>query len=156
MSETKLSRATHERLTQELEQLSTEGRVRIARTIEAARLLGDLSENADYHAAKDEQGRMEGRIRQLHAMLENAQIVDEGDVDTSEVGTGTIVTLRYEGDDDVERFLVGSIEERPEDVAVISPDSPLGKALHGHKPGDTVEYDAPSGTLRVEIVSVGG
>ena len=152
---TELSRATHERLTEELERLTTEGRVKIAQTIEAARLLGDLSENADYHAAKDDQGRMEGRIRQLQAMLEHAVIVDDGGVTSGVVGTGTVVGLRYQGDDDVERYLVGSIEERPEGVSVISPGSPLGQALMGHKAGETVEYEAPSGVLRVEIVSLG-
>lgn len=159
MSEpTQLSRATYERLHDELEQLTTEGRVKIAHTIEQARLLGDLSENADYHAAKDDQGRMEARIRQLEAMLEHAVIVDDdtsGGASDGSVRTGTIVGLRYDGDDDVERYLIGSIEERPEGVSVISPGSPLGQALMGHKAGDTVEYEAPSGILRVEIVSIG-
>ena len=153
---TQLSKATYERLRDELEQLTTEGRVKIAHIIEQARLLGDLSENADYHAAKDDQGRMEARIRQLEAMLEHAVIVDDGGgASDGVVRTGTIVGLRYEGDDDVERYLVGSIEERPEGVSVISPGSPLGQALMGHKAGDAVEYEAPSGVLRVEIVTIG-
>jgi transcription elongation factor GreA len=151
--DTKLTRATHERLHAELEQLRTEGRVEIARTIETARLLGDLSENADYHAAKDAQGHMEARIRKLEAMLKDAQVVD--DVGTGEVVTGVVVSLRYEGDDDVERFLVGSIEEEQDGVSVVSPDSPLGKALLGHASGDTVEYEAPGGMLKVEIVAIG-
>jgi len=158
--QTQLTRATYERLTEELERLTTEGRVRIAQTIEAARLLGDLSENADYHAAKDDQGRMEARIRQLQAMLEHAVVVDDGGGGagggaSDVVGTGTIVGLRYQGDDEVERYLVGSIEERPDGVSVISPGSPLGQALAGHRTGETVEYEAPSGVLRVEIVSIG-
>ena len=150
--DTKLTRATYDRLQAELQQLTTEGRVEIARTIETARLLGDLSENADYHAAKDSQGHMEARIRKLEAMLFKAQIVD--DVDTDEVNPGTVVSLRYEGDDAVERFLVGSIEEEHEGVSVVSPDSPLGKALLGHKVGELVEYEAPGGALKVEIVSI--
>jgi transcription elongation factor GreA len=71
------------------------------------------------------------------------------------VTTGSIVTLRYEGDDDTERYLLGSIEERRDDLAVISPASPLGQALLGRGAGDTVAYEAPSGTLRVEIVAIG-
>ena len=67
---------------------------------------------------------------------------------------GRVVGIRYEGDDEVEQYLVGSIEERRDDVSVVSPGSPLGQALIGHGPGDTVEYEAPNGTLRVEIVSV--
>jgi transcription elongation factor GreA len=152
MSESKLTRATYDRLHAELLQLTTEGRVKIARTIETARHLGDLSENADYHSAKNEQGMMEARIRKLEAMLTDVQVVDE--VATTEVSTGTVVSLRYEGDDEIERYLVGSIEEEQDGVPVVSPDSPLGQALLGRKPGEIVEYQAPGGTLKVEIVAI--
>ena len=154
MGSTPLTKAAFERLQAELEDLTTRGRVQIAQTIQKARELGDLSENGDYHAAKDDQGKMEARIRQLQALLEDAQIVDQsaaGDV----VAPGLIVAIRYEGDDDVERYLIGSIEERPEGVSVISHGSPLGKALVGHKVGDKVDYDAPNGKLTVEVVAVG-
>jgi transcription elongation factor GreA len=154
VSDTQLSRQAYERLQAELEDLTTRGRVEIAKAIEAARALGDLSENADYHAAKDTQGKMEARIRQIHALLTDATIVEDTDR-AGEVGTGSVVSLRYEGDDEVERFLVGSIEERPDDASVISPGSPLGQALIGRRPGETVEYEAPGGRLRVEIVEVG-
>ncbi len=156
MAETQLTRDTYERLRAELDDLTTRGRVQIARAIEAARALGDLSENGDYHAAKDSQGKMEARIRQLQAMLEDAEIVDTpatGTVD--EVSTGVVVSLRYAGDDDIERYLIGSIEERREDVSVVSPNSPLGQALMGRKKGERVSYEAPSGPLEVEIVEVG-
>ena len=149
----KLTRSTSERLQAELKQLTTEGRVDIARTIETARLLGDLKENADYHAAKDAQGHMEARIRKLEAMLFEAELVDD-EVDTSAVDTGSVVSIRYQGDDEVERYLVGSIEEEHGDVSVVSPSSPLGKALLGHKAGDTVEFEAPGGMLKVEIVEI--
>jgi transcription elongation factor GreA len=152
---THLSREAYDRLQAELEELTTRGRVEVARTIEAARALGDLSENADYHAAKDNQGKMESRIRKIQAMLQSAVIVDESVASSETVATGSVVALRYEGDDEVERFLVGSIEERREDVPVISPGSPLGQALIGCKAGDTVEYQAPSGKLRVEVLEVG-
>ena len=140
----------------ELEDLKTRGRVEIARQIEAARALGDLSENGDYHAAKDAQGKMESRVRQLQRMLENAVIVDTSAHEAGVVTTGVVVELRYEGDEGTERFLVGSIEEKGEDVSVISPASPLGQALVGHNVGETVEYEAPNGrSFSVEIVSVG-
>ncbi len=155
MAGTELTQDTFTRLTAELEDLKTRGRVEIARAIEAARALGDLSENGDYHAAKDTQGKMESRIRQLDAMLENAVIVDGSRASNGEVTTGVVVSLRYEGDDDVERYLLGSIEERREGLAVMSPASPLGRALMGRKVGDTVEYEAPSGTLKVHVVDVG-
>jgi transcription elongation factor GreA len=156
MAETQLSRDTFERLHAELDDLKTRGRVDIARAIEAARALGDLSENGDYHAAKDFQGKMESRVRQLQAMLEGAKIVDtEAAGASGKVTTGVVVTLKYVGDDDVERYLIGSIEERREGVSVMSPNSPLGQALLGHQAGDKVTYEAPSGQLAVEIVEIG-
>jgi transcription elongation factor GreA len=154
---TQLTQDTYDRLQAELEDLTTRGRVEIANAIEAARALGDLKENGDYHAAKDAQGKMESRIRQLQAMLKDAEIVEGGGPSDGTVDHGSIVTLRYEGDDedDTQRFFVGSIEERQGDLEVVSPGSPLGTALMGHAKGDTVGYEAPGGTLRVEIVDVG-
>ena len=153
--QTHLTAATYERLQAELEDLTTRGRIEIARAIESARALGDLSENGDYHAAKDSQGKMEARIRQLQATLKRAVLVDDSAGGSDTVAAGTVVAIRYEGDDDVERFLVGSIEERHEELNVVSPGSPLGKALLGKGPGEVVEYESPGGTLRVEIVKVG-
>jgi transcription elongation factor GreA len=153
MAETHLSPAAYERLKAELDDLTTRGRIDIAATIQRAREMGDLSENADYHAAREDQGRMEARIRQLQALVDNAVIVETRD--EGQVATGSIVALRYEGDDEVERYLIGSIEERPDGLPVVSPQSPLGRALIGHSPGDSVEYQAPSGTLKVEVVEVG-
>jgi transcription elongation factor GreA len=148
-----LSRAAFERLQVELEDLTTRGRVEIARKIETARELGDLSENGDYHAAKEEQGKMEGRIRHIQALLEKAEIV-EAEEGTGVVAAGSIVEIRYEGDDSTDRYLIGSIEERV-DVDVISPGSPLGQALVGAKVGDTVSFEAPNGnTLRVEVAGL--
>src|ERR1700757_4454633 len=131
MAATELSQDAFDRLRTELEDLRTRGRIDIARAIEAARALGDLSENGDYHAAKDAQGKMEARIRQLEAMLSEAEIVDAAAASSGEVSTGMVVSLRYVGDDDVERYLVGSIEERREGGSVVSPNSPLGQALIG-------------------------
>jgi transcription elongation factor GreA len=149
-----LSQAAFDRLKAEHDDLKTRGRVEIARKIEAARELGDLSENGDYHAAKEEQGKMEGRIAHLAQMIENSEIVEAADGDV--VSHGSVVGIRYEGDDDVERYLVGSIEERHDDLDVISPSSPLGEALIGSTPGDVVTFTAPTGAeLKVEVVSVG-
>jgi transcription elongation factor GreA len=156
MTDMQFTAETHARLVAELEDLTTRGRVEIARQIEAARMLGDLSENGDYHAAKDAQGKMESRVRQLQAMLNEAIIVDDAVGEKGIVNPGVVVEIRYAGDDETERYLVGSIEERREGVSVISPGSPLGKALIGKAPGDRVEYEAPSGSLSAEIVSIGG
>lgn len=154
MAANQLSRDAYERLSKELEELTTVGRVEIANAIEAARALGDLSENGDYHAAKDAQGHMEARIRKLQGLLDDVEIVEAAASD--EVVIGSVVAIRYEGDDDVERYLVGSIEERREGIEVASPESPLGAALLGHKAGDVVEYETPTGAkLKVEITEIG-
>jgi transcription elongation factor GreA len=154
MSETHLSRQAHDRLREELEDLTTRGRVEIARAIEAARMLGDLSENGDYHAAKDSQGKMESRIRHIERILAQATIVDSTETGGA-IAAGSTVSLRYEGDDEIERYLLGSIEERVDDVQIMTPGSPLGQALLGKRAGDTAEYEAPGGAvLKVEIVDV--
>ena len=154
MSEHQLSRAAHERLSAEYEDLTTRWRIEIAKLIERARELGDLSENGDYHAAKDEQGMKEGRIRQLKSILEKASIVEE--LPDGVVGAGTIVTIVYGGDDDdqAERYLVGHIEERTGELDVVSPASPMGAALVGATEGSTVSYLAPGGALQVTILKV--
>lgn len=155
MAVTQLSQDALDRLRAELDDMRTRGRIDIARAIEAARALGDLSENGDYHAAKDAQGKMEARIRQLEAMLKDVEVVDSAAGASGEVTTGVVVSLRYVGDEDVERYLIGSIEERREGVSVVSPNSPLGQALMGHKAGEKVSYEAPSGALQVEILEIG-
>ncbi len=148
------SQETLDRLVAEHTDLTTRGRIDIARKIETARELGDLSENGDYHAAKEEQGKMEGRIIFLAKSILDAEIVEV--LSDGTVSLGIVVELRYDGDDDTEKYLLGSIEERQEGVEVLSPGSPLGKALLGATAGDTVSFESPTGaTLSVEVVSVG-
>lgn len=149
-----LSRAAYEKLAGELEDLTTRGRIEIAQAIGVARELGDLSENGDYQAAKDQQGMMEGRIRQLQGILKDAEVVDS--VDDGIVSPGSIVTILYEGDDEdmAERYLLGHIEERSDDLHVITVGSPLGAALLGHKAGASVTYEANGNTLTVTIKAV--
>jgi transcription elongation factor GreA len=149
-----LSPEAFARLRAEYDDLTTRGRIEIARKIEAARELGDLSENGDYHAAKEEQGKMEGRILHLQRLLENATIVEVDPDGAVEVRSGCVVSISYEGDDTVERYLLGSIEERRDGVDVISPGSPLGKALLGAEKGETVRYRAPGGELAVTVVDI--
>lgn len=152
MNTHQLSAAAHQRLTREYHDLTTRGRIEVAEKIERAREMGDLKENGDYHAAKDEQGHMEGRIRQLEAILGDAEIAPLAPAGI--VGFGAIVTVLYHGENDSERFLIGHVEERPadENVSVMSPNSPLGSALLGAKIGATVSYEAPNGTLRVKVL----
>ncbi len=149
-----LSQAAFDRLKTEHDDLTTRGRIDIARKIETARELGDLSENGDYHAAKEEQGKMEGRILHLARIVKNAEIVtDTGSTDT--VRAGAIVSVIYDGDDEVEKYLVGSIEEQRDDILVVSPGSPMGAALLGASVGDLVEYEAPTGAmLKVKVAEI--
>ena len=137
----------YDRLTAELAQLSGPGRVEIAKRIEAARLEGDLRENGGYHAAKEEQGKMESRIRQISALLENA-IVGETPPDDGIVEPGMVVT----GEEEV--FLLGHREIKDGvDMHVFSERSPLGAAVNGKRVGDSVSYVAPTGkTIEVTIV----
>ena len=137
MATPQLSRAAYERLQAEFDDLTTRGRIEVANKIETARLLGDLSENGDYHAAKDEQGHMEGRIRQLEHLLENTEIIDEVGR-RRQCRAGCVVTIVYEGDDDdmAERYLIGHVEEKTDGLDVMSPQSPLGAALLGQGPGE--------------------
>ena len=142
-----------DRLKGELEHLSTEGRVELSKKIEAARLEGDLRENGGYHAAKEEQGKNEARVKVLRHMLENAKIgappAAEG-----EVAQGQVVTVRLVEFDEEETFLLGSREEAATaSISVYSPTSPLGAAVLGAKVGDTVTYDTPAGkTFTVEVL----
>lgn len=147
-----LTKETFDRLTAELYDLRTRGRIDIARKIETARELGDLSENGDYHAAKEEQGKMEGRIQHLESMLEDVVVIETAECD--KVSTGNVVTIKFVGSDTAERYLIGSIEERLEGVTVLSPGSPLGEAMVGAKVGDVVSFAAPAGELKVEIVDI--
>ena len=149
----RITKETLAKLEAEYLELTTVGRTEIARVIEAARLLGDLSENGDYHAAKDAQGKMESRIRQIDHVIRNHELVQR-DEHAGTVQHASIVKVVYEGDDesDFQEFFIGSIEEKPEGVLVASPTSPLGSALLGRSVGDSVEYEAPSGVLKVKIL----
>jgi transcription elongation factor GreA len=151
----RITQETLDKLRAEYHHLTTVGRTDIARIIESARLLGDLSENGDYHAAKDEQGKMESRIRQIDNVIRNHELVAR-DENAEVAQHASIVQIVYEGDadEDFQEFFIGSIEEKPDGVLVASPTSPLGSALLGHAIGDPVEYEAPSGVLRVKIVGL--
>ena len=146
MANPQLSQGAYDKLKAEFDDLTTRGRIDVANKIEVAREEGDLKENAGYHAAKDEQGHMEGRIRQLEHLLENSEIVEASQV----------FTILYEGDseDMAERYLIGNMEEVAENADVISSTSPLGAALDGAAEGDTISYDAPNGSLTVTVLKV--
>src|SRR5215211_5541058 len=140
MDELHLSADARRRLEEELEWRSGERRREISAWLERAREHGDIRENADYDAAKNDQGHNEARIRQIKDMQRAVEVEGpRGDV----VAPGTVVEVRMEGDDATTSYLVGSIEERHTSYDVISTRSPLGQALLGHSPGEVVTYDAP-------------
>jgi len=152
MATSQLSQQAYDRLQEELAERSGPRRKEISAWIERAREHGDIRENADYDAAKNEQGHNEARIRQLEEILRTAEVVagQSGEV----VAPGTIVEVKMDGDVDTISYLVGSIEERSDQFEVLSTSSPLGQALLDHVPGDTVSYQGPRRTFAVEIVSV--
>jgi transcription elongation factor GreA len=152
-----LTQDGYDRLKSELEYLSGPARAELAAKIGEARDEGDLKENGGYHAAKDEQGKSEARIRQLEDMLRRAQ-VGETPKDDGVVEPGMKVSIKFAGDDEVETFLLGSREllalDSSVDIDVYSPQSPLGSAILGKKKGDKATYEAPNGKdVTVEIVA---
>ena len=152
-SVTWLTQEAFDRRTAELEQLSGEGRLEIAKKIEAAREEGDLKENGGYHAAKEEQGKIEARIRVLTELLRHA-VVGEAPESTGVVEPGTVITATILGDEAT--FLIGSREiVGDSDLDVYSEGSPLGTAIIGKKVGDETSYTAPNGkTISVKILKV--
>jgi transcription elongation factor GreA len=147
-----LTQEAHDRLKAELDHLAGPARVEIANKINAARDEGDLRENGGYHAAKEEQGKQEARIRQIQHILENVKV---GDPPRTEgvVGPGMTVTIRFAGDEDEVTFLLASREESGAPIDVYSPRSPLGSAISGKKVGETATYTLPNGrAATVEIL----
>jgi transcription elongation factor GreA len=139
-----LTQEAYDRLKAELEFMSGDGRSQLAKKIEEARLEGDLKENGGYHAAKEEQGRQEARIRQLRQLLEHAQVGDAPASSDGSVVVCMVATVELAGDD--ETFLLGSREVAGDtDLDVYSEKSPLGAAILGCKVGDKVSYTAPNG-----------
>ena len=150
-SQTWLTQEAADRLAAELADLETVGRTEVIKKIEAARAEGDLKENGGYHAARDEQGKIEARIRQLKQMLENATIGAPPASVEGVVGAGMVVSAIVA--DDEMRFLLGSREIATDDLDVYSEKSPLGAAVLGAKIGDKVSYTLPNGkTISVEIL----
>ena len=149
-----LTQDAFDKLTAELADLKGPRRQEIIERISAARDEGDLKENGGYHAAKDEQGKVEARIRQLEEMLRRAE-VGETPKNDGVVEPGMVVTYRFAGDDETEQFLLGAREIKRDDdpLEVYSPQSAMGSAINGKSKGDKVSYTAPNGKkLSVEIV----
>ena len=155
MSERKkvyLTQEGYDEIKEELDNLINVKRPENIIAIKEARALGDLSENADYDAARNEQAEIEARIKKLEAIVDNVEIID--DVTTEEVGLGNTVKISYVGDDDEDEYkIVGSQEADPFE-SKISNESPIAKALMGHKVGDVVSVESPNGSYEIEIIQI--
>lgn len=151
----KMSQERYDALNEELHYLETDRAKEVAEQIKEARSFGDLSENSEYDEAKSEQGKLYSKIAEIKNLIENAEIVDknEGNTNKGTVTLGSVVKVK-DADGDVEEYtVVGSQEANPME-GMISDDSPFGRGLYGHVAGDTVEVEAPIGTLKYTIVSV--
>ena len=147
-----LTEAGLEDLKKELEYLKLEKRPEVINALKDARALGDLSENAEYDAARNEQAVIEARIKQLEKMLENVSII--ADVSTDSVSIGNTVSIKYVDDDEEDEYkIVGSQEADPFE-SKISNESPIAQALFNHKVGDIVTVDSPNGAYQVEITAI--
>ncbi len=142
------------KLEQELENLKTVRRQEVAEKIKVARGFGDLSENAEYDAAKEEQAHIEARIVQLEKMLKNAKVIDQDEIDLNKVSIGTRVKVYDEDfEEEMEYSIVGSTEADP-DLFKISDESPVGRALIGRNIGETVDVETPGGIVKLKILSI--
>ncbi len=140
-----------EQIQEELNKLRNEDRPRIIQALKDARAQGDLSENADYDAARAEQATVEGRIQELEYMVDNHKIIE---VSKDVVGMGSTVVIKYVDDNEEETYKIVGPTEVNISENKISNESPIGKAISGHKKGDTVEVESPNGSYKVKITGI--
>lgn len=153
MAEKKMmDRAGYEKLEKKLEKLKTVDRVQVAAELKEARSYGDLSENAEYDAAKDKQAALEAEITEIQYQLENAIIVD--DISTDEIGIGSIFEIKRKGSNEIEKMkLVGTNDSNPLE-GLISDESPIGKSAMKKRVGEFFLVEAPVGTMEYEVISI--
>ena len=149
----KMSAERLDELKKELEYLQTVREKEVAEQIKEARSFGDLSENSEYDEAKTEQGKLYSKIAEIKNLIENAEIIEDSET-TDKVGNGSVVTIRDVEFDEIETYkIVGSQEANPA-AGKVSDDSPVGRALMGHGVGETVNVEAPGGTIAFEIIKI--
>jgi len=157
---TKYSKEAFESLVKKLDWLKNTRRAEVVHDLEVARGFGDLSENAEYDEARTEQAKVEAEIKELDEKIRNAEIIDEAEIDVNTISIGSAVTIRYEEDNEEEKFVMVSSNEVDSDKNHISNLSPLGKAIAGHKAGDlvTVTVEGNKGVIidsyKITVVSV--
>ena len=149
-----VSKAGYAKLQEDLEYLVTVRRSEVAQKLKEARSFGDLSENAEYDEAKNDQAILEARINELEYIIANANVVDDDDISVDEIGVGSVIKLRDVELDEIEELqIVGSTESDP-DNGKISDESPIGKAALGKKVGEVFEVEAPMGTIKFEVIDI--
>ncbi|WP_028509554.1 transcription elongation factor GreA [Ruminococcus sp. NK3A76] len=149
-----VSKAGYAKLQEDLEYLVTVRRSEVAQKLKEARSFGDLSENAEYDEAKNDQAILEARINELEYIIANANVVDDDDISVDEIGVGSVIKLRDLELDEIEELqIVGSTESDP-DEGKISDESPIGKAALGKKLGEVFEVEAPMGTIKFEVIDI--
>ena len=149
-----VSKAGYAKLQEDLEYLVTVRRSEVAQKLKEARSFGDLSENAEYDEAKNDQAILEARINELEYIIANANVVDDDDISVDEIGVGSVIKLRDVELDEIEGLqIVGSTESDP-DNGKISDESPIGKAALGKKVGEVFEVEAPMGTIKFEVIDI--
>ena len=154
-NKTLLTSQGYQELKDELDHLINVKRPENIKAIKDARSLGDLSENADYDAARNEQAEIEGRIKQLEKLLENVEIIDNSNQSKENVGIGSKVEIKYlDGSDDVEEYTIVGSQEADPFAFKISNESPIAKALFNHRVGDIVDVDSPNGIYQVKISAI--
>ena len=154
-TKTLLTEQGYQELRDELDHLINVKRPENIKAIKDARSLGDLSENADYDAARNEQAEIEGRIKQLEKLLENVEIIDNSNQSKENVGIGSKVEIKYlDGSDDVEEYTIVGSQEADPFAFKISNESPIAKALFNHRVGDIVDVDSPNGIYQVKISAI--
>ena len=152
-NEFRMSAARYEELKKELEYNKTTRADEVSEQIKIARGFGDLSENSEYDEAKTEQGKLYSKIAEIKNLIENAEIIEDSET-TDKVGNGSVVTIRDVEFDEIETYkIVGSQEANPA-AGKVSDDSPVGRALMGHGVGETVNVEAPGGTIAFEIIKI--
>ena len=154
MKDVFLTKDGHDKLTKEYEQLKSGKRREISAAIETARALGDLKENAEYHAAKEAMSFNERRIAELEAILGHARIIDGENIDKDKVLIGAKVKIRVVNDNEIEEYLLVSEAEADFNENKIAVTSPLGQGILGHKVGDVVQVKIPAGMMTIEILEI--
>ena len=154
MAKIQMSREGYEKLQQELTEMITVKRQEVAQKLKEARSYGDLSENAEDDEAKNEQAILEGRIAELQAMVDNAEVVDDDNISLDEIGIGSVITIKRLDSGKVEELKIVGTTEANFKEHKISDDSPIGKAAMKKRVGDVFIVEAPAGELRFEVLNI--